>query len=61
MNKELYKVLVSLNNVCKKQHSLYKTYPPKVNLEVRSNDLVSKEIKKVIHYLEYPQYSYLSK
>jgi len=61
MNKDLYKVLVSLNNVCKKQHSLYQTYPPKINLHVRTNDSVNKEIKKVIHYLEYPQYSYLSK
>lgn len=61
MNKDLYKVLVSLNNVCRKQHTLYKTYPPKVNLEVTSNEHVTKEIKKVIRYLEYPQYSYLSK
>ena len=61
MNKDLYKVLVSLNNVCKKHNTLYQTYPPKVNLEVRTTDTVNKEIKKVIHYLEYPQYSYLSK
>ncbi len=61
MNKDLYKVLVSLNNVCNKHHSMYKTYPPKINLQVNTTDNINKEIKKVINYLDYPQYSYLSK
>jgi hypothetical protein len=60
-SKELYNVLVSLNRVCIIHKSVYHTYPPKINMNYQDKHLVIKEINKIIKYLEYPQYSYLSK
>jgi len=60
-SKDLYNVLVKLNKVCVRHKVLYKTYPPRVNLQINDYEHVNKEIHKLIKYLEYPQYSYLSK
>ena len=60
-SKDLYSVLVKLNKVCIQHKVLYKTYPPNVNLLKQDNKHINKEINKLIKYLEYPQYSYLSK
>lgn len=59
--KDLQKVLVSLNNICRTHAKTYNYYAPKINLNKKTRNEINNEIKKTINYLKHPEYSYLTK
>lgn len=61
MCKNLHKVLVSLNSVCK-QHSIRYNYKqPNVSINYQETKKMNTEINKLLNYLKHPQFSYLQK
>jgi hypothetical protein len=59
--KNIHKVLVSLNHVCKKHANINKTYAPKVDIKKQEIKIMNNEITKLMNYLKHPHYSYLYK
>mgnify|MGYP006144460077 CR=1 FL=1 len=60
-SKELRNVLIALNNVCKNHAKLNYHYAPKINTTLINKEDINVEIKKMLHYLEFPYYSHLNK
>lgn len=59
--KDLRKVLLSMNTLCIKHAKFNHYYAPKINTNVINKDDINKEITKMMHYLEFPYYSHLTK